>query len=133
MTSGNMVAILLYRVIGIGMMTLDLEIVNEGSDMGGRTWNHFHDVLVMIRCPHDLGGDICTWLCVYAFRSIWIVVYDVGGYHMSVVIHPGEVDCVCGCVMDFMMFLVHFQDNNHDIITPYSFQPYTPRIPGMLV
>ena len=37
MTSGNMVAILLYRVFGIGMMTLDLEIVNEGSDMGGRT------------------------------------------------------------------------------------------------
>ena len=36
---------------------------------------------------------------------------------MSVVINPGEVDCVCSCVMDFMMFLVYFQDNNHDIIT----------------
>ena len=31
---------------------------------------------------------------------------------MSVVIDPGEVDCVCGCVMDFMMFLVYFWDNN---------------------
>ena len=38
MTYGNVVTILLYRVIGrIGMMTLDLQIVNEGSDMGGRT------------------------------------------------------------------------------------------------
>ena len=36
---------------------------------------------------------------------------------MSVVIDPGEVNCVCGCVMDFMVFLVYFQDNNHDIIT----------------
>ena len=32
---------------------------------------------------------------------------------MSVVIDPGEVNCVCGCVMDFMMFLVYFRDNNH--------------------
>ena len=40
MTYGNMVVISLYRVIGrIGMMTLDLEMVNEGSDMGGRTWD----------------------------------------------------------------------------------------------
>ena len=23
---------------------------------------------------------------------------------MSVVIDPGEIDCVCGCVMDFMSF-----------------------------
>ena len=30
---------------------------------------------------------------------------------MSVVIDPGEVDCVCGYVLDFMMFLVYFQDN----------------------
>ena len=69
MTYGNMVVISLYRVIGrIGMMTLDLEMVNEGSDMAGRTWGHFHDVSVMIRCPHDLGGrymhtalHICIW------------------------------------------------------------------------
>ena len=33
---------------------------------------------------------------------------------MSVVIDPGEVDCVCSCVMDFMMFLAYFWDNNHD-------------------
>ena len=38
MTYKNVVAISLYRVIGrIGMMTLLLEIVDEGSDMGGRT------------------------------------------------------------------------------------------------
>ena len=51
------------------------------------------------------------------FRIIQIVVYDVGGCHMSVVIDPGEVDCFCGCVMNFMMFLAYFQDNNQDIIT----------------
>ena len=36
---------------------------------------------------------------------------------MSVVIDPGEVDCFCGCVMNFMTFLAYFQDNNQDIIT----------------
>ena len=89
-------------------MTLDLEIANEGSDMGGRTWDRFHDMLAMIRCPHDSGVGICTWLCVYAFRIVQIDVYDVGGCHMSVVIDPGEVDCVCSCVMDFMVLLVYF-------------------------
>ena len=109
MTYGNMVVILLYRVIGrIGIMTLNLEIVNEGSDMGGRTWDCFCDVLAMISCPHDLGVGVCTWRCVYAFGIIQIVVYDMGGCHMSVLIDPGEVDCVCSCVMDFMMFLVYF-------------------------
>ena len=89
-------------------MTLDLEMVSEGSDTGGRTWDHFRDVLVMIRCPHDLGVGICAWLCIYAFGIVQIVVYDVGGCHMSVVIDPGEVDCVCSCVMDFMVLLVYF-------------------------
>ena len=118
MTYGNVVAISLYKVIGrIGMMTSHLEIVNEGSDMCGGTWDHFCDMSVMISCPHDLGGGICTWICVYAFGIIQIVVYDMGGCHMSVVIKPSEVNCVCGCVMDFMMFLVYFWDNNHDIIT----------------
>ena len=36
---------------------------------------------------------------------------------MSVVIDPGEVNCFCGCVMNFMMFLAYFRDNNQDIIT----------------
>ena len=73
----------LYKVIGrIGMMTLDLEMVNEGSDMGGRTWGHFCDVSAMIRCPHDPGVGICAQLCVYAFRIVQIVVYDVGGLLM---------------------------------------------------
>ena len=102
MRYGNVVVISLYRVIGrIGMMTLLLEIVNEGSDMGGQTWDRYCDVLAMISCPHDLGGGICARLCVYAFGIIWIVLYDMGGCHMSVVINPGEVDCVCSCVMDF--------------------------------
>ena len=98
-------------------MTSHLEIVSEGSDMGGGTWDRFCDVLVMISCPHDLGGGICTWLCVYVFGIVQIVVHDVGGCHMSVVINPGEVDCVCGCVMDFMILLVYFRDNDRDIIT----------------
>ena len=51
MTYGNMVAILLYRMIGrIGMMTLHLEIVNEGSDMSDRTQDYFRDMSVMISC-----------------------------------------------------------------------------------
>ena len=121
MTYGNMVMILLYRVIGrIGMMTLHLEIANEESDMDGRTWDHSCDVSAMISCPQDLGGGICAQLCIYAFGIIWIVVYDVGGCHMSVVINLGEVDCVCSCVMDFMMFLAYFWDNNHDITTVLS-------------
>ena len=69
----------LYRVIGrIRMRTLHLGMMNKGSDMGGRTWDRVHDVLVKIRCPRDLGVGICAWLCVYAFGIIWIVVYDVG-------------------------------------------------------
>ena len=118
MTYGDISAISLYRVIRrIGMMTLHLGMMNKGSDMGGRTWDRVHDVSVKIRCPYDPGVGICTQLCIYAFGIVWIVVYDVRGCHMSVVIDPGEVDCVCSCVMDFMVFLVYFQDNNHDIIT----------------
>ena len=77
MTDRNMVAISLYRV------------------------DCFRDMSVMISCPHDSGGGICARLCIYAFRIVRIVVYDVGGCHMSVVIDPGEVNCVCSCVMDF--------------------------------
>ena len=64
-----------------------------------------------------MGDSLCTRLCVYAFGIIQIVVYDVGGCHMSVVIDLGEVDCFFGCVMNFMMFLAYFWDNNQDIIT----------------
>ena len=120
MTYGNMVAILLYRVIGrIGMMALQVEIVDEGSDTGGRTWDRFCGVSAKIRCPHDPGIGIRARLCVYAFGVIRNVVYDMGGCHTSVLINPGEVNCVCGCVMDFMVFLVYFRDNNQDIITYY--------------
>ena len=39
-------------------------------------------------------------------------------------INPGEVDCFCGCVMNFMMFLAYFRDNNQDIIThKWHFSP----------
>ena len=84
--------------------TLDLEMVDEGSDMGGRTWDRLHGMLVKIRCPHDLGVGICAQLCVYVFGIFQIVVYDMGGCHMNVVLDPGEVDCFCGCVMNFRMF-----------------------------
>ena len=118
MTYGKIFVILLYRVIErIGMMTLHIEIANEGSDTDGRTWEHLCDVLAMISCPYDSGGGICARLCISAFGIIQIDVYDMGGCHMSVVIDPSEVDCVSSCVMDFMMFLVCFRDNNHDIIT----------------
>ena len=90
MAYGDIFAISLYRVIGrIRMMTLHLGVMNEGSDMGGRAWDHGHDVSVKIRCPHGPGVGICAQLCVYAFRIIRIVVYDVGGCHTSVVIDPG--------------------------------------------
>ena len=39
-------------------MTLHLGMVNEGSDMGGGTWDRVHEVLAKIRCPHDLGVGI---------------------------------------------------------------------------
>ena len=99
------------------MRTLHLGVMNEGSDMGGRTWDCVCDVLAKIRCPCDPGIGICAQLCIYAFRIVCIVVYDMGGCHMSVVINPGAVNCFCGCVMDFMMFLAYFWDNNQDIIT----------------
>ena len=90
MTYGDIFVISLYRVIGrIIMMTLHLGMMNKGSDMGCRTWDHVRDVSAKIRCPHDPGVGIRTWLCVYAFRIVQIVVYDVGGCHMSVVIDPG--------------------------------------------
>ena len=113
-----MLMISLCRVIGRrGMMTLLLGILNGEIGMTGRAWDCFCDMSAMISCSGGLGGGICAWCCIYAFEDIWIVLYDVGGCHMSVVINPGKVDCVYGCVVDFMMFLAYFQDNNHDIIT----------------
>ena len=128
MTYGDIFAISLYRGIGrIGMMTLHLGMMNKGSDMGGRTWDRVCDLSVMIRCPrdpgvcpHDPGVGICAQLCIYAFGIIQIVGYDVGGCHMSVVIDYGEVNCFCSCVMNFMMFLAYFWDNNQDIITRWA-------------
>ena len=60
--------------------------------MGDRAWDRFCDMPAIISCPGDSGVDICTWLCVYTFRCVWIVVYDMWGYHMDVVIDHGEVD-----------------------------------------
>ena len=71
------------------MMTLHLGVMNEESDMRGRTWDRVRGVSAKIRCPRDLGVGICARLCVYAFVFIRIVVYDRGGCHMSVVIDPG--------------------------------------------
>ena len=56
MTYGDIFVISLYRVIGrIRMMTLHLGVMNEGSDMGGRTWDHVRDISAKIRCPCDPG------------------------------------------------------------------------------
>ena len=66
-----MLVILLYRVIGrIRMMTLHLGVVNGEIDTVDRAWDYFCDMLIMIRCPGDLGVGICTWLCIYAFGSV---------------------------------------------------------------
>ena len=90
MTYGDIFVISLYRVIGrIRMRTLHIGMMNEGSDMGGRAWDRVCDVLAKIRCPCGPGVGICTQLCVYVFGIVWIVVYDVGGCHTSVVIDPG--------------------------------------------
>ena len=90
MTYGNIFAISLYRVIGrIRMMTLHLGVLNEESDTRGRTWDRVRGVSVKNRCPHGPGVGICAQLCVYAFGIVQIVVYDVGGCHMSIVIDPG--------------------------------------------
>ena len=89
-TYGDIFAILLYRMIGrIRMMTLHFRVLNEESDMGGRTWDRVRGILVKIRCPCGSGVGICTQLCVYVFGFVRIVVYDVGGCHMSIVIDPG--------------------------------------------
>ena len=53
-------------------------VVNGRSDMVGRTWDHVCGMTVMVMCPGDLGGGVCTWLCVYVFGSVQIVVYNVG-------------------------------------------------------
>ena len=71
------------------MMTLHLGVLNEESDMRGRTWDHVRGVSAKLRCPRDSGVGICTRLCIYAFGIVRIVVYDMGGCHMSVVINPG--------------------------------------------
>ena len=90
MTYEDIFMIMLYRVIRrIRMKTLHLGMMNKGSDMGGRTWDHIRDVSAMIRCPHGPGVGICTRLCIYVFGIVQIVVYDVGGCHMYVVIDPG--------------------------------------------
>ena len=89
MTYGNIFTISLYRVIGmIRMMTLHLGVLKEESDMRGRTWDRVCGISAKIRCSHGSGVGICAQLCIYAFRIVGIVVYNVGGCHMSVVIDP---------------------------------------------
>ena len=90
MTYGEIFAISLYRMIGrIIMMTLHLGVLNEESDMQGRTWDCVRGVSAKIRCPRGSGVGICARLCVYAFGTVRIVVRNVGGCHMSIVIDPG--------------------------------------------
>ena len=90
MTNGEIFAISLYRVIGrIRVMTLHLGVLNEESDMRGRTWDCVRGVSAKIRCPRGSGVGICARLCVYAFGIVRIVVRDMGGCHMCIVIDPG--------------------------------------------
>ena len=70
------------------MMTLHLGVLNEESDTGGGTWDRVRGVSAKIRCFCGLGVGICAQLCVYAFRIVQIVVYDMEGCHMSIVIDP---------------------------------------------
>ena len=85
--------------------------------MIGRTWHCFCDMSVRISCPGDSEGGICTQLCIYAFVSVQIVVYDMGECHMYVVIDPESGRLSLRLCIHFMMFLVYFQDNQYDIIT----------------
>ena len=79
MTYGEIFEISLYRVIGrIRVMTLHLGVLNEESDMRGRTWDRVRGVSAKIRCPRDSGVGICARLCIYAFGTVRIVVHDVG-------------------------------------------------------
>ena len=88
-----MLAILLYSVIGrIRAMTSHLGVANEGDDTVYRACDCVHDGSVKVWFPGEPGGDICARLCVYVFRYVQIVLYDVGGCHMDVIIHPEEVD-----------------------------------------
>ena len=69
--------------------------------MMDRTWDCLCDVLAKVSCPADLGGGICAWLCIYVFGDVWIVVYDVGGCHMSVVINPDRDQLSLRLCIDF--------------------------------
>ena len=74
-----MLVISLYRVVWrVRVIALHLRVVNGEVDMVNRVWDHFRDVSVMIRCPGAWGVGICAWLCIYGFRCVWIVVYDMG-------------------------------------------------------
>ena len=74
MTYGNMIAISLYRVIGrIGMRTLHLGMMNEGSDMGGRTWDRVRDVSAKIRCPCGPGVGTVAQKTVSMFPDLNII------------------------------------------------------------
>ena len=76
MTYEDMFVISLYRVIGrMGMMTLHLGMTNEGSDMGGRTWDCVHDVSAKIRCPHDPGVGIYVHGFAYMHLESFILLF----------------------------------------------------------
>ena len=113
-----MLTISLYRVIGrIRMMTLHLGVLNEEISMTGRAWGCFCDVSVTISCSGGSGGGICVWLCIYAFGDVGIVVYDMGGCHMSVVIDLERVQLSLRLYINIVVFLVYFRGNNQNIIT----------------
>ena len=61
----------------------------------------------MISCSGGPGGGICAWLCLYAFRDVRIVVYDVGGCHMSVVIDPERDQLSLRLCINIVVFLAY--------------------------
>ena len=54
-------------------------MTNEGSDMGGRTWDCVRDILVKIRCPHDSGVGIYAHSFAYMGLELFGLLFMTWG------------------------------------------------------
>ena len=87
-------------------MILHLGVMNGEVDMVDRAWGHLHDMSVMIRYPGD-SGEVYVHGFAYMHSDVFVLLCTTwGGCHMDVVIDCGEVDWVCGCVLNFYVFSV---------------------------